>query len=147
MAGPSVPEALRAALPQGTRLVLYDGECGLCRRSVRWLLARDPRGRLRFAPLQGETARALGVAPRELETVLLVEVGPGGAAAVHERSAAIARALGALGGGWALAGRALRLAPRPLADAGYRLVAAHRHRLGPAACALPGPDERARFLP
>jgi len=36
-----------------------------------------------------------------------------------------------LGGGWRLAARALGLVPRPLADAGYDLVARVRHRLAP----------------
>src|SRR5262249_57642651 len=40
-------------------LVLYDGECGVCSRIVRWLLDADRRGELRFAPLQGATAAAL----------------------------------------------------------------------------------------
>ncbi len=35
--------------------VLYDGECGLCHRSVKFLLKRD-RHQLWYAPLQGETA-------------------------------------------------------------------------------------------
>jgi predicted DCC family thiol-disulfide oxidoreductase YuxK len=45
-----------AAIPQP--VVLYDGTCGLCHRSVRWLMKRDRR-RLWYAPLQGETAAAL----------------------------------------------------------------------------------------
>ena len=46
-----------AAIPQP--VVLYDGTCGLCHRSVRWLMKRDRR-RLWYAPLQGETfARAV----------------------------------------------------------------------------------------
>ena len=37
-------------------LVFYDGDCGLCHRTVRFLLARDPEGSLfLFAPLFGET--------------------------------------------------------------------------------------------
>src|ERR1041385_7423246 len=36
--------------------LFYDGHCGLCHRSVRFLLRRDPGGRaFRFAPLQGRT--------------------------------------------------------------------------------------------
>ena len=37
-------------------LVFYDGRCGLCHHSVRFLLARDRDGALfRYAPLFGET--------------------------------------------------------------------------------------------
>ena len=31
-------------------LVVYDGECGFCNRSIRWCLRRDGKDRLRFAP-------------------------------------------------------------------------------------------------
>ena len=41
------------------RLVLYDGMCGLCDKSVQWLLDHDPDGKLRFAPLQGPTAASI----------------------------------------------------------------------------------------
>lgn len=37
--------------------VLFDGHCGLCRRSVRWLRALDWRGRLRFVDFQNEEER------------------------------------------------------------------------------------------
>ena len=47
-----------APSPSPQPLILYDGVCGLCHASVRWLMKRD-RGRLRYAPLQGETASAL----------------------------------------------------------------------------------------
>ena len=41
------------------KLVLYDGVCIVCNRSMQWLLEADRDGRLRFAPLQGTTAAAL----------------------------------------------------------------------------------------
>ena len=31
-------------------LVIYDGQCGFCNRTVRWFLRRDHHDRLRFAP-------------------------------------------------------------------------------------------------
>ncbi|HZH02738.1 MAG TPA: DCC1-like thiol-disulfide oxidoreductase family protein [Myxococcaceae bacterium] len=34
-------------------ILFYDGGCGLCHRAVRFVLARDPAGRFRFAPLGG----------------------------------------------------------------------------------------------
>ena len=49
---------MTAAAPRPQPIVLYDGTCGLCHRSVQWLSRRD-RGQLWYAPLQGETAAAL----------------------------------------------------------------------------------------
>ncbi|MGD2018124.1 MAG: DCC1-like thiol-disulfide oxidoreductase family protein, partial [Planctomycetota bacterium] len=51
-------------------LLLYDGECGLCSRTVRFVLRRDRLKRLRFAALRsaaGEAAlRAAGLQPEPL---------------------------------------------------------------------------------
>jgi predicted DCC family thiol-disulfide oxidoreductase YuxK len=33
-------------------LLIYDGICGLCQKSVAWLKERDKHGRLAFVPLQ-----------------------------------------------------------------------------------------------
>lgn len=40
-------------------IVLFDGECGFCNRSVQFLLAREKNKKLHFAPLQSETGMAL----------------------------------------------------------------------------------------
>jgi len=131
--------------------VLYDGLCGLCDASVRFLLARDRAGRLRFAPLQGPTAAAVRARHPALppldETILLVDSPRTPAERVRVRSDAALAALGRLGGGWRLAGL-LRAVPRPLRDAVYRFVARRRTRwFGRLdACRVPSAEQRRRFL-
>jgi predicted DCC family thiol-disulfide oxidoreductase YuxK len=134
-----------AALPP--RLVLYDGHCGFCDASVQWLLDHDPEGRLRFAPLQGETAaavRARGAWPEGLDSIVFVE----GGERMSWRSTAAVRIASALPWPWRVLAAAW-LVPWPLRDIGYRLVAAVRFRIWGRldACRLPAPDEAARFLP
>jgi predicted DCC family thiol-disulfide oxidoreductase YuxK len=135
-----------------TALVLYDGECGVCDRAVRFLAARDRRRRLRFAPLQGETAapwreRARARPGEPFEWLLLVEDPErGAAAAVHVRAAAVLRALAVAGGRWRAIAGLLGILPRPLADAAYLSVARRRQRLAPPSCALPERGDE-RFLP
>jgi predicted DCC family thiol-disulfide oxidoreductase YuxK len=132
-------------------LLLYDGVCGLCDRTVQFLLARDARGHLAFAPLQGPTAAAARVRlgfPSELSTVVLV-TNPGTPnERAYLRSDAVLRALEGLGGTWRLAA-VLRVVPRALRDPLYELVARHRYRwfgrLG--SCRLPSPEQAERFLP
>ncbi|MEZ4757233.1 MAG: DCC1-like thiol-disulfide oxidoreductase family protein [Flavobacteriales bacterium] len=126
-------------------VVFYDGHCGLCDRSVQWLLRMDRRAALRFAPLQGTTASK--VLPRSIAThmdsfVLLDGNG------VHLRSDAAIRVLEHLGGAWRSI-RLLRLMPRVMRDSVYDLIARRRHRwFGRMEhCRLPGPGEGARFLP
>jgi predicted DCC family thiol-disulfide oxidoreductase YuxK len=138
--GPSPPP-----LPDTAPLVFYDGQCGLCDRSVRWLLRRDRDGRLRFAPLQGTTAAALlAYGPRSNLTTLVLLDKDG----VHVRSEAAIRAVIHLGGAWRLA-HVLRSVPRRMRDRAYDLVARRRHRwFGRVEhCHLPEPDQRSRFLP
>ncbi len=43
----------------GAGLVLFDGMCGLCDRSVQFILKHERDAELRFAPLQAEPAAAL----------------------------------------------------------------------------------------
>jgi len=136
------------ALPP--RLVLFDGVCGFCDRAVRLLLRADRRGRLHFAPLQGETAEALRrrhpEIPEELETLVYVESGPGGER-VFLRSEALFRLCRALGGrfrpvAW------LGVLPRALTDLAYAAFVRVRYLFGRLPdCRLPGPEERERFLP
>ncbi len=45
-------EACHPPWVHGKHLVLWDGECGFCRRSVDWLLARDREGQLEAMPFQ-----------------------------------------------------------------------------------------------
>lgn len=131
--------------------VLFDGECGLCDAIVRWLLARDPGGALRFASLAGGIGAAVRRRHPELpggdETMLLVEAPETPGERVRVRSDAALAILVRLGGPWRLAA-ALRLVPRPLRDAAYRFVAGRRERwFGRLeACRNPAAAGRDRFL-
>ena len=62
---------------QTTRhIVFYDGECGLCQRSVQWLLNRDKKKILFYAPLQGETAKELLTSiefPEGLDSIIYLQ--------------------------------------------------------------------------
>lgn len=127
-------------------IVLYDGECALCHRSVKFLIKRDG-GQLWYAPLQGETAAALREAhpqiPGTLESVVLVADGK-----VRLRSKAFLYGAKYLTRPWRWA-YALRWLPAFLLDLGYRLIARIRYRIWGKynSCQLPTTDERAKLLP
>ncbi|HZR82806.1 MAG TPA: DCC1-like thiol-disulfide oxidoreductase family protein [Candidatus Binatia bacterium] len=130
-------------------IVFFDGDCGFCHRSVRFLVDRDPAGALRFARLQGELAHRL-LSPAERDagrdgSVVLLEPGM----QVSLRSEAVLRSLGHLPSPWSWIGSLARVRfLRPLLDVAYRLVARHRTTWlgGPAACELPDARVRARLL-
>lgn len=126
-------------------VLFFDGECALCSRTMRWLLKRDRRAILRFAPLGGNTHAALDSpgASEQGSTLILVRDGR-----VYLRSAGVIRMLWSIGGVWALLGGLLWLIPLPLRDAGYRFIAARRYRwFGRTdSCLMPSDDTRARIL-
>ena len=133
-------------------IILYDGVCGFCNGFVRFVWPRDPRGRFRFAALQGATARAIlarhGRDANALDTVFVV-VDPGTPSErLLDQSAAGLYVLEGLGGAWRVAATLLGWLPRPLLDAIYRPLARNRYRLFGRldACPVPGPEQRERFI-
>ncbi|HMB67792.1 MAG TPA: DCC1-like thiol-disulfide oxidoreductase family protein [bacterium] len=128
-------------------LIFYDGACGLCHGFVLFVLKRDPAGRFRFAPLQGQEIRER-LAPEVRRTLpdSVVVLEDGG---VLVKSDAALRVLAELGGAWPFLARVSRAFPRALRDAVYDLVARLRRRLFRApsgACPVVPADLRERFL-
>jgi predicted DCC family thiol-disulfide oxidoreductase YuxK len=128
-------------------VVLYDGGCGLCSRAVRFIATHDPAGRYRYAALgseiAGEVLRGGRVAPQLPDSVVLVEA-DGTVRVESDAALAILRELR----GPARHLARLRIVPRPLRDAVYRLIARTRYRIFGRhdACELPAPWLRDRFL-
>jgi predicted DCC family thiol-disulfide oxidoreductase YuxK len=53
-------------------IVFYDGDCGLCQRSIKFLYKADKKKKLFFAPLNGMTYKQIyGAEPTPLTTVKL----------------------------------------------------------------------------
>ena len=134
-----------------SRILFYDGDCGLCAQSVRFFIGIDRHKHLSFAPLQGETAQSYLPAnlrdAQSLSTVVYL-CSVSNVQALFLRSEAAARALIDVGGLWGFLGRFLRLIPTPLRDWAYNLIAKNRLKLFPdGACALPTEQARERLLP
>ena len=127
-------------------IVVFDAQCLLCSRWVRFLLRHDRAGRFRFASIQGDTGRALlgaaGLGVEHLETLLLVD-----GTRSWQHTATILRVLHGLGWPWRAAWVAW-LVPRPLRDAAYRMVARNRYALfgRSATCLVPSAEHAARFM-
>lgn len=126
-------------------IVLFDGTCAFCERSVRFIARRD-EGYFRFGASQSPQAAALlaqhGISRESARSIVLIEEGH-----VYLRSTATLRIARRLGLPWKLAG-AFLVVPVPIRDAAYRVVAAIRHRLaGPSnACEIPPPEIRERLI-
>ncbi|HEX8720218.1 MAG TPA: DCC1-like thiol-disulfide oxidoreductase family protein [Pyrinomonadaceae bacterium] len=134
----------------GAPVLLYDGVCGFCNKTVQLILDLDRRGTMRFAALQsGYGLAVVGRHPelRGVDSVVFVEAAPGGGERVYVRSDAALRVASYLGGFWKLF-LAARVVPRRLRDYFYDLFARNRyHVFGKYdACMLPPPEVRSRFF-
>ncbi len=135
----------------GKTLVLFDGVCGFCNASVQFLLRHDPSGMFRFAPLQGEVARAVlakhGKNPQDLDTVYVIEGYGTAEERVMSRSRAALHCASKLGWPWKLAAIG-RVVPAAVMDVAYDLIARYRYRIFGKrdACMMPDPAMRERFL-
>ncbi|HEV8663313.1 MAG TPA: DCC1-like thiol-disulfide oxidoreductase family protein [Candidatus Methylomirabilis sp.] len=133
-------------------LVLFDGVCGLCDRTVGFLTEEDRLTLLRFAPLQGATAASILQRHPEIEvdskTIILVRGYNTPNETLALRSEAVLCALDELGGIWRVVSW-LRVVPAIVRDAVYDWVARNRYRwFGKyAECRIPTPGSQDQFLP
>ncbi|TMW71562.1 thiol-disulfide oxidoreductase DCC family protein [Alteribacter natronophilus] len=128
-----------------SKVVLFDGECNFCDRSVQFIIKRDPDAVFRFASLQSEAGQRLlkehGV-PESTDSMVLIDKGK-----YYLRSAAALRIARHLRGLWKLV-YVFIIVPPPVRNAVYSLIARNRIRWfgKKQSCALPSPDVRKRFL-
>ena len=105
-------------------ILFFDGDCGLCNRSVREVSRWKTDDDLYFAPLQGATAREkLSAEDRNsLATVVVWQDGK-----TYRRAEAIFFLLRQYGG-WRKGFLLFSYLPASWSDALYRWIARHRHQ-------------------
>ena len=127
-------------------VVLFDGTCAFCERSVRFIATRDRAAYFRFGASQNPAGEALlagyGETRASTRSIILIEDGQ-----LYRKSTAVLRIARRLPLPWSLAVVFLAV-PRPLRDAAYGVVAAVRHRLAGRsnACEVPPRDIRERLI-
>ena len=131
-------------------IVFYDGVCGLCDRSVQFILRHDGARRFRFAALQSDFARRVlarhGRDARDLDTMyLLLDVGTPNERLLARSDAVLAVAHDL---GWRRTAAAANRLPIALRDRLYGFVIRNRYRWFGRYdhCAVPAPDVRERFV-
>jgi len=126
-------------------LAAYDGDCGLCARSVQFILRHDAARRYRFSPIQSALGKAIcteaGIDPADPSSFVAIVEGR-----LHSKSDAVLRVAISFGGPWRILSLLL-LVPRPCRDLLYDLVARRRKSLWPEArqC-LADPNLRGRII-
>ncbi len=131
-------------------IILFDGVCNLCERSVQFVIRHDPDAKFMFAPLQSVYARTLIEDPElgfeelqagDLDSFVLMAGGK-----VSFRSDAwisICRQLD----GWPRLLRVFRIVPRFMRDPVYDFIGRHRYQWfgKKPECMIPTPDIQRRF--
>lgn len=115
------------------KIIFYDGDCGLCQRSVAFLRRIDVQKQLYFAPLNGQTYLKYLKVPAKMETVLYFN-----GSQIFDKSTAVINCLCDLGGKWKLA-LFLKIIPLFVRDLFYNLIASHRKKVS---CLILPCDER-----
>ena len=116
--------SLSPTFPSG--ILVYDGDCGFCTATARWVESRLSDD-YQVVPSQQADLGALNLTEDDV-TRSAWWIGSDGTRWDDHRS--IAGALGAMGGVWPAVGRLLVLGPiNPLARGAYRLVANNRYRI------------------
>ncbi len=127
-------------------VLLFDGVCHLCHGTVKFLIKRDKKGLILYAPLQSDVAHDMlkkrlvnGPLP---DGVILIE----GEDVFFESDAAL-RSLFHLGGLWKMVSY-LSLIPRFIRQFVYRTIARNRYKwFGKYdTCVVPEPGWKDRFI-
>jgi predicted DCC family thiol-disulfide oxidoreductase YuxK len=131
-------------------IIFFDGVCGLCNRTVDFVLSEDRERNFLFSPLQGETFQRIAQNHPEtmnVDSIFVLRCKPEGEELLLRGDAIVYilnklpryRWLGWLG----------YICPAPIRNFLYRLIAATRYPIWGRrdSCRLPTPDEKTRFLP
>src|SRR6516164_6968697 len=135
-------ESIAAAIPP---VLVYDGSCGFCGRSVQFILRHERHHDLLFvtrdSPLGQDLRRHFHL--EGVESMLWIARDQ-----ASIESNAVFRAARYLGGIWSALGALGWLVPSALRNRAYRLIARHRKSLSFAAtsCWVPTAEQRERFL-
>jgi len=138
--------------PSHTSVLLYDGDCGFCAKSVQFVLAHEQvshPGAIRFAPLQGTfgaSVRNTHPFLNNIDSVVWFDPTRSDPDAVRVKSDAALSVLTYLGGTWRAFAFLARLVPRAVRDFVYDAIAKRRMDIVAPACLLPSVEIRTRFL-
>lgn len=123
-------------------IIFYDGLCGLCDRSVQFIIKNDKRKKFRFATLQSDFAEQILGDDANADTFILFEKGK-----IITRSTAALRVCKILSGKLSLL-YIFILVPAFIRDTFYDLIARNRYKwFGHFdECKIPTPEQKELFI-
>jgi predicted DCC family thiol-disulfide oxidoreductase YuxK len=134
-------------LPKNKKIILFDGVCNLCDKTVQFVIENDRKDQFRFVALQSELGQQIlkhiGINPANIDSVILYQPG----IAYYYKSAAaieIARSLG----GFFHFGTVFKLIPTEIRNRLYDYVAKNRYKWygKKETCLVPSTQNINKFL-
>ncbi|MDT8347802.1 MAG: thiol-disulfide oxidoreductase DCC family protein [Flavobacteriaceae bacterium] len=135
-----------ATLEREYNIVIFDGVCNFCDRSVQFILKHDNKDRYRFVPFQQPIGEMLlkkyGIDPVTIDSIVLIENQQ-----AHNKSTAILKITRCMSGLWPLM-YAFIILPKWFRDPIYEWIGRNRYRWfgKKESCMIPSPEVRAKFL-
>ncbi|MEM9545483.1 MAG: DCC1-like thiol-disulfide oxidoreductase family protein [Bacteroidota bacterium] len=124
-------------------IVIYDGACGFCNSSIRFILKQNPSKNLKFVAYQSE----LGTQIRQtlkinegMESIIVVDKD-----SYSIKSNAIFRIMDHVNSKWKHL-RYFRIIPSFISDFIYSIIANNRYRIQKNECPIPTAEERSFFI-
>ncbi|MGB5378926.1 thiol-disulfide oxidoreductase DCC family protein [Muriicola sp.] len=134
-------------MEEAKKIILFDGVCNLCNKSVQFVIKRDNNDVFRFAALQSTIGEKLvkekGIDTTQVDSIILIEP----QIAYYTKSDAALKIAKSLSGGWPLMGVFLGI-PKGLRDWVYDWVARNRYSwYGKRdSCMIPTEELKQKFL-
>ena len=124
-------------------ILFFDGDCGICQWSIKFVIKRDKNRVFSFAPLQGEQAQLIPDQYRKIDSLIIQT--PDGYFQKFEGVRYILKLLP--GFPWPFLALLANLCPKFIGNFCYDRVAQIRHHFRRENCELLQQEDRKRFLP
>jgi len=123
------------------KIIIFDGVCGLCNKSVDILMKLDRKKQFLYSSLQGEFIKTLNIEPK-IDSIIYYEDGK-----LFYKSTAILKILRSLGGIWVFTD-VFYIIPRIIRDFIYDLIAKYRYTIfgKMESCRMPRKGEQELFI-
>ena len=128
------------------KVVLFDGVCNLCNRSVNWIIDHDKQNQFKYASLQSaygqNKIKQLGLANNHMSTVIFEDNDKS-----YLRSDAALQIVKQLGGVYSMVAISY-IVPSFVRDFFYKIVADNRYKWfgKKESCRIPTPELKSKFL-
>lgn len=132
--------------PENKKIVLFDGVCNLCNKTIQTIIKNDTKDLFRFAPLQSDIGLQIvnerGIDTEKLDSVILIEPGE---AYYNKSTAAIEIARHLKGYSWL---KIFKPLPEGFRDVIYDFIANNRYKWfgKKESCMVPTPELQSLFL-